>query len=282
MAKLNYKNGVTSVILRVKIMDSTSTTGGAKTGLAFNTAGLIISTIADNEATATAYTQAGSTIETITTLGTFAAPTATKCRFKEVDATNHPGLYEIQIADARWGVSNARSVIVTALGATGAAQVDAEIQVEPVPANLTHILGTILTETSGQIAAAFKKFFDKASPTGTVNSIPDAVAGAASGLAIVGSSMALGADAVNSTSLAASASAEIADAVWDEPAVEPTGVPAVNGAFRRLLEWMFIMHRNKRTQTATTELVRNDADSATLGTSTKSDDGTTFTRGKYS
>lgn len=58
-----------------------------------------------------------------------------------------------------------------------------------VKSNLSQILGTALTETAGQIAAAFKKFFDKASPTGTVNSLPDAVAGAASGLAIVGSNM---------------------------------------------------------------------------------------------
>src|SRR4051812_36510195 len=118
-------------------MDSTSTTGGAKTGLTFSSSGLIISTIADNESAATAYTAAGSTTETITTLGTFATPTATKCRFKEVDATNHPGIYEIQIADARWAVSSARSVIVTVTGATGAAQVDAEVQLEPVPANAT-------------------------------------------------------------------------------------------------------------------------------------------------
>ena len=55
--------------------------------------------------------------------------------------------------------------------------------------NLAQILGTTLTETAGQIAAAFKKFFDKAVTTGTINSIPDAVAGAASGLAIVGSNM---------------------------------------------------------------------------------------------
>lgn len=139
--KLSYKNGVVSVILRVKVMDSTSSTGGAKTGLTSASSGLIISTIADNEATATAYTVAGSTIESITTLGTFAAPTATKCRFKEVDATNHPGLYEIQIADARWAVSSARSVIVTVSGATGAAQVDAEIQLDPVPADVSKWLG---------------------------------------------------------------------------------------------------------------------------------------------
>src|SRR5580765_7286319 len=95
-----YKNGQGSIILRGKLRDTT--TGNGKTALTSASAGLIISTIADNEATATAYTQAGSTIESITTLGTFAAPTATKCRFKELDSTNHKGIYEIQIANARW------------------------------------------------------------------------------------------------------------------------------------------------------------------------------------
>lgn len=133
--KLIYKNGVVSVILRVKILDSTSSVGAGLTGLTFSSTGLIISTIADNEASATAYTAAGSTIETISTLGTFAAPTATKCRFKEVDATNHKGLYEIQIADARWAVSNARSVIVSVQGASNAVQVDAEVQLSAIDVN---------------------------------------------------------------------------------------------------------------------------------------------------
>ena len=35
-------------------------------------------------------------------------------------------------------------------------------------------------------------------------------------------------------------------------------------------------------QTATAQVLRNDADNATIGTSTVSDDGTTFTRGKFS
>ena len=51
-----------------------------------------------------------------------------------------------------------------------------------VPADMTHIYGTALTETATQLAGAFTKFFDVASPTGTVNSLPAAVAGAASGL----------------------------------------------------------------------------------------------------
>lgn len=118
------KNGQASVVLRLKLLDSSSTVGAGLTGLTSASAGLIISTIADNEATATTYTQAGSTIESITTLGTFAAPTATKVRFKEVDATNHKGVYEFQIADARFAVSSAKSLLISILGATNLAQAD--------------------------------------------------------------------------------------------------------------------------------------------------------------
>ncbi len=120
--------GASGVVLRVKILDSSVTTGAGKTGLAYNTSGLIISTIADNEATATTYTVAGSTIETIATLGTYATPTATKCRFKEVDATNHPGVYEIQLDNARYSVGGARGLLISVSGATNAAQCDALVE----------------------------------------------------------------------------------------------------------------------------------------------------------
>lgn len=86
MAKLAYKNGIASVVLRVKVLDSTSTVGAGKTGLAYNTAGLVVSTIADNEASSVVYRQADNNIETVATLGAFAAPDAGKCRFREVDA----------------------------------------------------------------------------------------------------------------------------------------------------------------------------------------------------
>lgn len=71
---------------------------------------------------------------------------------------------------------------------TGTGQLDFTSGV--VKANLVQILATALTETAGQIAAAFKKFFDKATPTGTINSIPDAVAGASGGLFIAGANAA--------------------------------------------------------------------------------------------
>jgi hypothetical protein len=125
MAKLELGASPTSVVLRVKLLDSSVTTGAGLTGLAYDSAGLIISTIQIGEATATAYTQAGGTIETISTLGTYAAPTATKCRFKEVDSTNHKGVYEIQIANARFASTN--SLIVSISGATNLAQCDIEI-----------------------------------------------------------------------------------------------------------------------------------------------------------
>jgi len=151
-----FKNGQTSVILRVKLLDSSVTTGAGLTGLLYSSTGLIISTIADLEATATAYTVAGSTIEDITTLGTYAAPTATKCRFKEVDATNHPGLYEIQLADARFAVSSAKSLIVSLSGATNLAQTDFLIQLvsdDPYVAKPTNY-ASLSIDGSGRVDVA--------------------------------------------------------------------------------------------------------------------------------
>lgn len=151
-----FKNGQGSIILRVKMLDSTVSTGAGKTGLTSASSGLIISTAADNEATATAYTQAGSTIESITTLGTYAAPTATKCRFKEFDATNHPGVYEIQIADARYAVSNAKSLIVSWSGVTGLAQGDVQIPLQVIdPYSINALFTSAMTEAYGTDGSTF-------------------------------------------------------------------------------------------------------------------------------
>jgi hypothetical protein len=123
-----FPNGITSVILRVKITDATSATGAGLTGLTGSTSGLIISTIADVEAAPTVYTSAASHIQTISTLGTYVAPSASDCRFKEVDSSNHPGLYEIQLADARFAVSGARSLEICISGAANAVQLDTVVQ----------------------------------------------------------------------------------------------------------------------------------------------------------
>ena len=65
---------------------------------------------------------------------------------------------------------------------------------------------------------------------------------------------------------------------------EPSGVPsfgAGGSGLEQWLAWLGALSRNKITQTATTTTLRNDADSGNLGTSTVSDDGTTFTRGGF-
>src|SRR5688572_23385317 len=121
---VGYKRSQTSVILRVKIFDSSVSTGAGKTGLHAGTAGLIISTIADNEATPTYYAGSPSQIETIATLGTYAAPSANTCRFREVDAIRHKGWYELQFADARFAVANAKWLGISISGATDAAECD--------------------------------------------------------------------------------------------------------------------------------------------------------------
>lgn len=158
MPKEILKRGATSNILRVFLQDSASTTGAGKTALTSASSGLIISTIADLEATATTYTSAATNVETVTTLGTFAAPTAGKCRFREVDATNFPGVYEIHIADARFNVANATQLLIS-IQCTGVAPVYVEYQLvavdlmDTVRFGLTALPNTAVT-TNGSLITA--------------------------------------------------------------------------------------------------------------------------------
>lgn len=62
---------------------------------------------------------------------------------------------------------------------------------------------------------------------------------------------------------------------------EPASVPALTANLKTALSWLLALARNKITQTSTTSTLRNDADNATIATSTVSDDGTTFTRGEW-
>lgn len=154
---VDFQLAATSNWIRVKIRSSTAPYGGA-TGLTSATSGLKIGTIANNEATSTAYTVAGGTIETISTLGTFAAPTATKCRFKEVDATNHPGIYEIQLDNARFAVTNAKSLVISVTG-TGLAECDVTIPLLGYnPYNGTNLALTCLPSAAPSTTGGFVQY----------------------------------------------------------------------------------------------------------------------------
>lgn len=88
------------------------------TGLLYNTSGLIISTRCDTESSPVSYTVASSNVEDITTLGTYAAPSTSKCRFKEIGG-NHAYHYELQFLNSRFDVSNAKYVTIRISGAAG-------------------------------------------------------------------------------------------------------------------------------------------------------------------
>jgi hypothetical protein len=138
---IDFKLGQGSIVLRVKLRNSSVSTGAGLAGLTSVSTGLVIAVTADNEQPPAAgsgagfgiaYTVAGSTIESITTLGTYAAPTATKARFKEVDATNHKGIYEVQIVDTRFNTAGAKSVLISISGATNLAECDVLIPLRSV------------------------------------------------------------------------------------------------------------------------------------------------------
>jgi len=70
------------------------------------------------------------------------------------------------------------------------------------------------------------------------------------------------------------------DDILDEAITEPAGVFAWGSAtLRNIIGWLGARASNRETQTATTLTVRNRANSASLATSTVSDDGTTAIRG---
>lgn len=119
------------------------------------------------------------------------------------------------------------------------------------------------------------------SVTGAVGSVTGNVGGNVVGsVASVTAAVTVG---TNNDKTGYALSAAGVDAILDEAVTEPSGVFAWGTAtLRNIIGWLGAMHRNKMTQTATTTTLRNDADSANLGTSAVSNDGTTFTSGEWS
>lgn len=123
---------------------------------------------------------------------------ATDGRTAVVDAAGLVDANAVKLGPTGAGTAQtARDVGASVLLSTGTGTGQLDFTSGVVKSNLVQILATALTETVGLLAGGFKKFFNVAAPTGTVNSLPDAVAGAAGGVAIVGSAMALTAAAVD-------------------------------------------------------------------------------------
>lgn len=99
MAKLTVKAGSTSRLEHVFILDSASTTGAGKTGL--TNASVTMYYFRPADTTATSVTLSAGTLGTWSSGG-----------FKEVDATNMPGLYEVGMPNAVFAATFNHSVVM--------------------------------------------------------------------------------------------------------------------------------------------------------------------------
>ncbi len=151
MAQISRQVGTTSQVTLLFVQDSSSTTGAGLTGLAHNTGSLTAYYKRSNGTASVAITLAN-----ITTLGTYVSG-----GFKEVDATNLPGIYEFHPPNAALA-SGADSVAILLKGAANMA---------PCPLIIE------LTGTSNQDAVR-----------GGMTALPNAVAAASGGLLTYGTS----------------------------------------------------------------------------------------------
>lgn len=120
MSKLQAVKGSTSIILQVFIQDKTSTTGAGLTGLVFNTATITAYYHRDTDTTATAISLVTMTVGTFTSSG-----------FKEIDATNMPGWYQICPPNAALA-SGAKSVGIHLKGGGNMADLPLEVELTAV------------------------------------------------------------------------------------------------------------------------------------------------------
>lgn len=184
MSQRSLPAGGTSQIVQVFLQDSSSSTGAGLTGLAFGTAGLTCYYKRNKDAAAVAVTLADMTPGTYTSGG-----------FKQVSAANAPGLYDFCPPDAALadlsesvtfffrGATNLADtpVLFDLVGPNNALPVNVvQWQGETVGAlsfgylqvDLRLIRGTLVSESSpGNLAFAFRHFFDVASPALTVASV---------------------------------------------------------------------------------------------------------------
>jgi hypothetical protein len=79
---------------------------------------------------------------------------------------------------------------------------------------------------------------------------------------------------------AAALNADAVTKIWTKAMAELASTPAATGTALQALTYLFMALRNARATTATTDIITNDAGS-TIATATVGDNGTTFSKSKY-
>lgn len=299
MAKQIVKKGDTSRIEYVWIQDSSSTVGAGRTGLVFNTASLVASSVRMQGA------RTAITLATQTVTGAFSSG-----GFVEIDATEMPGLYRLDVPDAVFA-TGADKAVVMLKGATNMAPVVLEYQLVDVDLEDTVRMGLTALPTgtpaalnglptvnaSNEVKADVVKWLGVAPnvlATGRVDASVGDIATtpvqtiwdkATTGLTVVGSIGKRLVDnvdaAVTTRATPAQVNTEVLDVMNVDTFAEPTAVFAATTTLVNKIGWLFTLARNKITQSTTTQSLRNDADAANISTATVSDDGTTFIRGEW-
>ncbi len=191
MAKLALKKAATDVTVYLFAQDSSKTTGEGLTGLAYNTASLTAYYVRPL-GSATAITLATQTVTGAHSDGGFV----------EVDATNMPGVYRLDLPDAVCA-TGVPSALVMLKGATNLAPVLLEIQL------LTNDPNDIATETTAAAILA---------DTGT-DGVKIASAQTVATVTNLTNLPTMPNDWVTAAGVKADAVAEIADAILDEVVV---------------------------------------------------------------
>jgi len=137
--KLALTKASTSVIIPIFIQDSSSTTGAGLTGLAYNTASLVCYYCRPGSAAAAL------SLVTQTVTGAFSAG-----GFVEIDATNMPGWYRLDLSNAICA-TGVNSVGIHLKGAANMAPLPIEIQLTTFDLNTAPTGGSPLVRDAGYV-----------------------------------------------------------------------------------------------------------------------------------
>jgi hypothetical protein len=131
--------GSTDVTIEIFIPDSTSENGGGKTGLLYNTSGL-----------SAYYIRTRTTPQQINLVTQTVDGAHADGGFVEIDSTNFPGLYRLDLPDAIFA-SGAQATIIRVGGSTGTIPFLTRIEIKNLGVDITKINGAVITGNGASI-----------------------------------------------------------------------------------------------------------------------------------
>lgn len=149
--------------------------------------------------------------------------------------------------------------------------------------SVTGAVGSVTGNVGGSVVGSVASVTAGVTLAGTaVQAIWDALTSA---LTTVGSIGKLLADNINATistrATPAQVNAEVVDALATDTYAELSAVPVASSTLANKLNWLFLLARNKLTQTSTTQTAYADNGSTSVATSTVADDGVTASRAEW-